>query len=62
MIFAELILIYFQKMQINENDSPHFFFDSKLIPYDSNNILDEIPLSDGSLIDVILGSLTIGSY
>ena len=61
MMFAELILKYFQKTGMNENDQPQFLFNSQSIPYDSCKSLDEIKVRDGAKIDVVIGKTIIGA-
>ena len=62
MMFAELVLKYFQKTGISEKDEPQFLFNSSSIPHDSCKSLDEIKIRDGAKIDVVLGKTIIGAF
>ena len=61
MMFAELVLKYFQKTGMSENDQPQFLFNSQSIPYDSCRTLDDIKIRDGAKIDVVIGKTIIGA-
>ena len=61
MMFAELILKYFQKTGMSEKEEPQFLYNSSSIPYDSCKTLDEIKIRDGAKIDVVLGKYIVGA-
>ena len=61
MMFAELVLKYFQKTGLSENDMPQFLFNSVAIQYDTCKTLDELRMRDGSAIDVVIGKNVIGA-
>ena len=61
MMFAELVMKYFQKTGITMDDQPQFLFNSQSIPYDSCKSLEDLKLRDGAKIDVVIGKTIIGA-
>ena len=60
-LFAEVALRYMQKVSLDKNDVPKFFFNSSELKLESAKTLSELKINANAIIDVVLSSTVVGA-